>query len=71
MLSQHDCPVAVRLALVLDRRLRMGEGSASGVPWGTSSRDGRLGKAGGATIGLRKHAAVSVSTQITRGRDGL
>lgn len=30
-----------RLSLVLDRRLRMGEGSASGVPWGAG-----LGKGG-------------------------
>ena len=39
---------AVRLGVGLDRRLRMGYGNASEVPWGP--RDGRRGKAGGGVI---------------------
>ena len=38
---------AARLALVLDRRRRMGEGSAAGVAPGGRPRDRRLWKAGG------------------------
>src|SRR2546428_14012371 len=38
---------AARLWLVLDMRRRMGEGRASGGPWGGRPREGRLGKAGG------------------------
>src|SRR6266851_6747232 len=38
---------AARLWLVLDMRLRMGEGSASGVPWGGGLGTGGFGKLGG------------------------
>jgi Glycine transporter len=41
---------AARLSLVLDLRLRMGEGSASGVPWGTAS--GRAGWRGAISNGI-------------------
>jgi len=41
---------AGRLALVLDRRRRRGEGSAAGVAPGGRPRDRRLWKAGGGKI---------------------
>jgi len=38
---------ATWLWLVLDMRLRIGEGSASGVPWGDGLGKGDLGRLGG------------------------
>jgi len=40
-----------RYASAEDRRLRMGEESASGVPWGGRLRDGRLGRLDGGYSG--------------------
>jgi len=41
---------AARLWLVLDRRRRMGEGRASGVPWGEGLGQGDLGRLEGSAM---------------------
>jgi len=49
------------LWLVLDRRLRMGEDSASGVPWGDGLGTGDVGRLEGAYDGARLQDIAQMS----------
>ena len=46
---------AARLGLVRDRRRRMGEGRAAGVPWGAGLGQGDLGRLGARARGWKAH----------------
>jgi hypothetical protein len=57
---QHGIARAAGLALVLDRHRRMGESSASGVPWGDGLGQGDLGRLeDGLVSGLPRAGTIS------------